>query len=406
MFCQYCGKKIEEGSRFCSGCGHELRSINNEDTVVLARPSPDQVKQEEGSEHTTAQQQVPAKGKSIWLLPLATAVLVAVVLGGYYAYEQYINRLVEQDRVQAENLALQGDLDKAEKLISNALNKRLRHKTLQADLAYVREGQEVQSELNEAWEHTKQQQFNQALSLIEQAEKKVSGKEGDFYKYLSQLINDKKAAVNIMQVKQEMNNKNSIEELAALLTKISSFKVKEAQEVAKVIKTKICQLIYTKANELLKKKDFAGALALVQQGLGYDSENQQLLSFQKTIEQQKAAFEQNEQMILEQAQLAAARENAINHTQAVEVLQCDGSVTAQGDFRVWGTVRNVATRPIYMVEIYYTVYDAAGNALTTDSTYVYPNYLNPRDQGSFDNTSYGLWQGNRVKINRITWYLG
>ncbi|OIQ61460.1 hypothetical protein MOTE_00230 [Moorella thermoacetica] len=58
MFCQYCGKKINEGSRFCSGCGHELRSNNNEDTLIQARLSLDQVKQEEGSEHTTAQRQV------------------------------------------------------------------------------------------------------------------------------------------------------------------------------------------------------------------------------------------------------------------------------------------------------------------------------------------------------------
>ncbi|WP_338833967.1 hypothetical protein MHLNE_03430 [Moorella humiferrea] len=398
MFCQYCGNKIKDGAIFCDRCGHKLALSKDEQLNS-------QVKQEESLESTTTELKIPAKSKSIWLLPLVTAVVVAFVLSGYYIYEKNISRLVEQKRMQAEDLALNGELDKAEKLISDALKRRPLHKTLQADLAYVREGKDIQSKLKEAWENAKKQQFNQALSLIEQTEKKVYGKEGDFYKYLSQQINDKKSAVNIMQVKQEMNNKNSIEELAALLTKISSFKVKEAQDVAEVIKSKICQLIYAKANELLKKKDFNGALALVKQGLDYDSENKQLLSFQQTIEQQKAAFEQKEQMVLEQALLAAAREEAINRTQAVEVVQCNGSVTDQGDFRVWGTVRNVATRPIYMVEIYYTIFDSNGNALTTDSTYVYPNYLNPQDQGNFDSTIYGLWQGNQVKINKITWYL-
>ncbi|KYH30569.1 FxLYD domain-containing protein [Neomoorella mulderi] len=403
MFCQYCGNKIKDGSIFCDCCGHKLASTK--DTISLGQQLCGQVKQEKSLESTTTELKTPAKSKSIWLLPLVTAIVVAVALSGYYIYEKNISRLVEQKRMQAEDLALNGELDTAEKLISDALKRRPLHKTLQADLAYVREGKDIQSKLNEAWENAKKQQFNQALSLIEQTEKKVYGKEGDFYKYLSQQINDKKSAVNIMQVKQEMNNKNSIEELAALLTKISSFNVKEAQDVAEVIKSKICQLIYAKANELLKKKDFNGALALVKQGLDYDSENKQLLSFQQTIEQQKAAFEQKEQMVLEQALLAAAREEAINRTQAVEVVQCNGSVTDQGDFRVWGTVRNVATRRIYMVEIYYTIFDSNGNALTTDSTYVYPNYLNPQDQGNFDSTIYGVWQGNQVKINKITWYL-
>lgn len=85
----------------------------------------------------------------------------------------------------------------------------------------------------------------------------------------------------------------------------------EAQEVIKVIKTKIGNLAYNGANELLEKKDFAGALALVQQGLSYDNENKQLLSFQKTIEQQESAFEQKERMIMEKARQVAAREDLI-----------------------------------------------------------------------------------------------
>ncbi|WP_196768292.1 hypothetical protein [Neomoorella thermoacetica] len=71
-------------------------------------------------------------------------------------------------------------------------------------------------------------------------------------------------------------------------------------------------------------------------------------------------------MILEQAQLAAARENAINHTQAVEVLQCDGSVTAQGDFRVWGTVCNVA-RAGYLNTLSVRIEDLRVVAVNQDS---------------------------------------
>ncbi|KUK11024.1 MAG: hypothetical protein XD50_0664 [Clostridia bacterium 41_269] len=399
MFCQYCGSEIKEGSSVCENCGKTLIPPVLDDEAIINQ------KQENSSETEASVLKEPFK-KNIWLLPLFTAILVAAVLSGYYFYEKNVDRLVEQKRVQAEELALKGELDAAEKLISDALKKRPLHKALQKDLSFIKEGKEILNKLNEAWEYAKKQQFEQALSLIEEAEKKIYGKAGDFFKYLSSRINDKKSAVTIMQVKQEMNDKNSVEELAALLTKVSTFKVKEAQEVAEAIKSKICQIIYAEANELLKKKDFDGALALVEKGLSYDSKNKQLLSFQQTIEQQKEAFEQREKMALEQALIAAAQEEIINTTQAVEVLEYSGSVTSLGDFKVWGTVKNIATRPIYMVEIYFTVYDSYGNALISDSAYVYPNYLNPREKGYFEGIIYGLWQGNKVKIDSITWYLG
>lgn len=129
-----------------------------------------------------------------------------------YVYEAYIDRRVEQTRIRAEELALQGNFDQAERLVNQALSKRPLHKTLQADLACIKEGREVRQKLNEAWEKSGQQQFNQALSLADQAEEIVSGRQGDFYQYLNQLISDKKAAICGMQVKQEMNNKNSIED--------------------------------------------------------------------------------------------------------------------------------------------------------------------------------------------------
>lgn len=36
-FCLYCGKEIEEGTRFCSQCGRDLSGLESENSIELGK---------------------------------------------------------------------------------------------------------------------------------------------------------------------------------------------------------------------------------------------------------------------------------------------------------------------------------------------------------------------------------
>jgi hypothetical protein len=69
-------------------------------------------------------------------------------------------------------------------------------------------------------------------------------------------------------------------------------------------------------------------------------------------------------------------------------------------------VKNVATKGITGITIYYTIFDENGEAIDTGDASVYPYELVPGAVGTFEDTYYGVHQENvSVEIDNITWYL-
>ncbi|MBC2578819.1 FxLYD domain-containing protein [Clostridium sp. DJ247] len=440
VFCYKCGTKLENDAIFCNNCGAKVKeNSNNEDlekdniqvfkegfTKNLIEKDETNVNQEDQTivmdkvivlpdykeennnvinTYESGQSIKQNRKKILWLIPLISLVAVAALNLGFYIYETRVTAKVENMRKQAEDLALAGKISEAATIIDKALALRPNNKTLEANKNFVKDGQSVEQHINNVEAFIKKQDYTKALNELDSARKAIANSNGAFYDVLKKNIESKKTGVTVLQIKSEMNNKNSIEELSALFAKISAYNVKEAKDTAEALKTKIGTVAYNNANEFLKKNDFSSAEAAIEDGLKYDASNKKLISFKSTITKHKEDFEKQEQNRIAQAMAAAAQEDKSNRTNAVQVVETNASVNQYGDLVVSGKVKNVATKPISSVQVYYTIYDANNKELGTDYAYVSPNYLNINDTGDFQNVQYGVPSGHHIKVTRMTWYL-
>ncbi|ARU60110.1 hypothetical protein CBW65_02835 [Tumebacillus avium] len=335
-----------------------------------------------------------------------TATLVAVLaVGGTFIYEKKVDASVTAYLKQGEALAMEGKFHEAIPVFEKGLSLRSEHRTLHADLEWAKQGQKIVDQLEAANEQLKQKQYGKAQSLIEQATKDAGALHAPLGEVIQKRVTHQKNTVTIAQVKHEMANKKTIEEVAPLLSKLQSIDDPSAKEATVEVQTKLVEVALAKASDYLKDKQFSSALSTVDQALSYDATNSKLLAYKKDVTKQQEEFEQQQQSRLEQAMLAAAKEDEKNRTNAVEVLSSNGSLSEWGGYSITGEVKNIATRMISMVEVFYSVYDASGQEIDQGSTYVYPFYLEPGEIGIFDSTVYGNEDGKSFKITNVTWYI-
>ncbi len=398
MFCVSCGTEMPSDSKYCPNCGQSIAEEKDKaapNTNVENKPI-DQV-----IDNSTA----PSSKGKFWLLPVITAVIALALPVGLYFYEVHVTNQVESARGQAEKLALQGKLEGALILVDQGLLRRPNNKPLQADKMFIQLGKKVDDYLITVDTLIQKQDYPKALDEVALAEKEIADNKGNFFDLLHTKIEDTKTGVTVLQIKKDMNSKSTIEELASLLTKVSAYNVQEAKDIAIVLKKRIGEIAYGQANDYLQKKDFTSAMAAIDNGLNYDSDDTKLVSFKLTVAKQQQDFQKSQEQRIQQAMIVAAQEGKNNRTNAVQILECNGAIDPYGDFLIGGKIKNTATRPITFVVIYYSVFDANNNALSSGSTYVYPNYLNPNDSGSFQTTEYGLVNAVSVKVTKTTWYL-
>jgi hypothetical protein len=388
MFCTKCGEALPPKSNFCGKCGSPVaqteagdakaKEIENRKTSSLIK---------------------------IWLLPFAALFIVAFGMLADYLYQNWVNQKVEALRISGEKLALEGKVAEGKAKIDQALALRPQLAILRNDEKLLEEALRVEQKINEAQTLTKQQKFADALLKVEQAQKELNGRSGPLYTVMMKQAKKQEEQTTLAQVRHDIPKKKGIEELAALLTKVSAFQGEEAAKTKKVITQKMADVAYAEAEKALKKKDFAQAMETIENVLTYDQQNKKLLSFQKTIKQKQKSFEQAEQKRLEMAMEAAAKEEMKNRTQAVDLVSLTSGVNESGNFVISGEVRNVATRPISFIRLYYSIFDANGNIVGESSTYVSPYYLDIGEAGYFEAIHYDDGLMNSVQITRVEWAL-
>ncbi|MCP2239462.1 FxLYD domain-containing protein [Thermoanaerobacterium thermosaccharolyticum] len=378
MYCKNCGYKIEDNLHICPYCGALVDNISKEAKTL---------------------------NKRYWLIPFSFAIMVAIAVTFYFFYEIGVNKKVEEIRAKAEDMALQGNFDTALNFAKKGLALRPNHKVLQQDLALINFGKTVYEKLETANKYADDKKFDLALKSISAVDKDLEGRSGEYFDMLSNLSKKYKTQVEVKQLYDDAKNKNTIDELADALSRLSYIDSPDAKNIDKLIRQKIANIAYSNANELLKDKQFNEALKVIEKAMQYDSSNAKLISFKKTIVDQKTAFENAEAQRMQQAMISAAKEDAMNRTNAVSVLNVKNYINGYGDFVIEGEIKNVATKPIYEVEIYYAIYDANGNTIGDGNTYVYPVYLSPLQKGSFSNIHYGLSNADHIKITGINWYI-
>lgn len=432
MFCYKCGTRVSSEALFCEKCGTNLKDNTKEENLndstiqvhnirqalkqniekdrvnalTLDKPNvniTDSNLNKEDNNKTCCK--IPFYKNINVVMPLLSAVITVSLTCTYYFYQVSISKSVEKNRITAENMALQGNISGAYPIIDKALSLRPNNETLKADKKFLQDGEIVNSHINVLDSYIKKKDYNKALNELDETSNLISDKAGAFYSLLNKNIDNKKMGITVLQIKNEMNNKSSIEDLAELLNKISNYNVKEASETAAELRKRISSIAYDTANEYLKKNDFTSALQTLNKGITYNPNDKKLINFKQIIISEKNSFEAAEQTRLQNAMASAAMEDKNNKTNAVEVTSTSTSVNKYGDFVIKGNIKNIATKPISSVQIYYTMYDSNNTELGSDSTYVYPNHLDINDTGQFENTEYGTSKGHHIKITNITWVL-
>lgn len=378
LYCDNCGSNVEPGMHFCSNCGYSL------DGSVI---------------HGVG------RSRKVIFIPLITAFITIIWLMGYYAIEMKISMSVDSMCHVAETEALSGNIDDAIKIIDKAINKRPNDITLNTDKKILKQGKNALAFLDSAEVYVKSGDYSKAESDVRKAEIEIEGISGDIFTKLNKIINDKKGMITVLKIKKDMNSAKSIEELIPLISQLDEFDTDESRDTSVQVRKQIGSIAYDKANEYLKVKDFNSALNIAEEGLQYDMGNDKLSSFKDTISKQKAIFEKVEKESTEQAMEAAAKEEDVNKTEALELLQNSGSFNSYGDYIIRGSVKNIATKPVSMAKVFYSIYNSQNNLISSSSTYIYPNYISPGETGNFESTEYGIPGGSYVKVFKITWIL-
>jgi tetratricopeptide (TPR) repeat protein len=430
MFCHQCGEKLADSSRFCSNCGekavHETQQSDNEissehsdldhshlpiDTTNQSdlAATMEQLPEEELSPTAQARSKRKNRGGMITKLPILIPIISFLLCGGgvsaYYVIETNTNEDVLALQQSAETAALNGDYTKAEKDLRAAKELRPAYAVLQQNLQTVNRAASYDAALVSISDHIKKQKFAEAETELTSLKIDVETEVDPLFDSFTELIAASEVTVTVGKVKQELSELTTVQDLAGKLNILTTLSTEEAAAVKDQIITKIVQITNENAEVHLQNKQYSDALASVNKGLEYSTDNETLLAFKEKIQQEQAAFEQAETERLERAMEAAAKEDLQNRTAAVDVTFFEAEVDEFGDLYLYGEVTNVATKDISQITIYYSVYDLEGEYLYDSWTSVYPYSIRPGEQGSFDDVVFYLYEDVNVEIDNITWYL-
>ncbi|WP_390292867.1 zinc-ribbon domain-containing protein [Virgibacillus kekensis] len=381
--CPHCGMKVKENEHFCIKCGKQLPqdlSERLEDQKVFNK---------------------------LWYIPIALLAVLLLSAGTYYVFLQQQTADAKSLYNKAEDLTMDGKYDEAEDLLHSALEQNKHFSQAEVALSYVQKAIQIENSLSEAKEALAQQKFQEALTLINEAEKELKNFNGDAVKPLISNITAHRNTVKIEELKYRLQQKPSIDDLKTLVWEAEAIKTDQGKEITADIRNQIVDYTFSKASEQLNDKQFADALLIVEDGLNYAPESEKLLSLQTTIEKEKIAFETAQRQRIEQAISSAEKERKLNENDAIELVSVDVSSDEQGKLVVKGKVKSVATIPINTILVEYSLLTKTGTEFLSNKVYVYPDTLYPDETGEFEFTHFDIDQKGKditIKVDKIKWY--
>jgi hypothetical protein len=347
-----------------------------------------------------------AKPKAItWLIPIVVLGVTMVSLILYYKYEMGINEQVTKWHAEANEKAITGKYVEAKQLIDTALIERPQNKALISDQIILTEAQNLQDQLTEAANELKTQKIDLGQKLLDKVTTSLKERTEPIFTPLHKELITNQTTLAVLKVKAEIETLDSVDKLVEKLDEINKIKGKEAEAIAKQIKNKLVDVSYKAAEVKLKKADFPKALQIVDYGLYHVPNSTKLSDYRKYIVEKREMFEQAEAKRIELAEQKAAEEALNNQTSAVQVIGINAVLDEYGDLKITGTIKNVATRPIYDVELTIDIYDLNGKYMNQVNVYVDPYYLDTNAVGNFTTTYNSAYSEANVTASHATWFL-
>lgn len=379
MYCPHCRHPLSEQDMFCPNCGQKI-----------GRGSIPQKRH---------------KHLLWWLMPF----FIILIAGGSLLYVYQQGQAQTDAAIEAfqagEQYADQGQYQKAKQKFKQAIKQRKHFPAAKNNLRVVNLAIQTKKQLKAAAQARQQENFNQALKLIDKASNHLEEYQGPLIKHLNKKVDQARLTTLISDLKSDLEDKNSISELSPLLARARSLQGKKANKLVKDIRKQIVEYAYKQANRKLQNHLYLQALSAVNSGLIYDPGNERLLQLKQTIQQKQAAYEQQQQQMMEQAAQVAEEERHHNRHNAIKLLKIKPTIDDYGDMTIKGTIKSVATVPISSVTVSYKLLDKKQKVIASNKVHVEPYIIYPGMTATFKYTHILKDKATSVRITGFSWYL-
>lgn len=382
-YCPYCGTVVKEDEEYCINCGKQLPSDSEK------------------------RHQSIKKFNRFWAIPMIVFFIITVSLVSFYfILENRSNKAMElYDK--AEAYILEENYDQAHKLLLDANKYKSSFREAEVALKFINHVLRIENELNEADKLKEKLEFQEALTIVNDAESTLKNYHGVASTQMINHINEYRNDIKIVQLKEQLDKEPNIDDLKSLLWDIEIIKTTEADTITANIKKQIVDYTFSKASETLNNKQFNDALLLVEDGLKYVADSEKLQSLKTTIDKEQTAFEIAEQQRIEQAINIAAEEHELNTLEAIKLDSVKLEKNDQENIVIKGEVSSVATIPINSILVDYSILNGQGKEVLTNKVFVFPDKLYPDEKGKFEFTHFDInkdLKDIKVEVNKITWY--
>ncbi len=381
-YCPYCGTPVKDEELFCIHCGKELPKDIGERNQNKKRWF-----------------------NKWWFLPIGSILLLLIVFIGLHFFQMSEEEKAIQAYEKGVELALNKDFSQAKQSFKEALDNRKNFKAATHNYQFMDIAISIDEMLNSAEVLMKEQSFQPGLTLIEDAENLLNNYDGELVDLLLHSIVELRNDIQTKELHYKLEQKPSIEELKILLWQAESIQTNEAKGLTNDIRNRIVDYTYSTANEFLQQNQYSDAIAIVNDGLRYATNNEKLESLKRTIEKEKVAFETEQEQRIQQAMDAAEQEQERNENDAIEIISIQSKLDEYGDLIVSGAIKSVATVPIYSISIEYNLLDENEDPVDTNTVFTYPDMLYPNEEGKFEFTHYGMKEELHAEIVKVQWFL-
>jgi tetratricopeptide (TPR) repeat protein len=291
----------------------------------------------------------------VWLIPAVTAVLIAAFVLILYSGAKSKDNKVEDLKLRAENAALEGNLDDASKLIAEALALNPDYPELKDDESILKKGDKISDALKKVDELIKQKNYKEALASLSKTDEEIKKDNEVFKKVFSKIVENKKAFINVMQLKDNASSMKSIEQLCPVYKSAAAINTPEALKVSEELKTKIEELAAANAKTALKSKDYDAELEELNLALRYVTGSKTLTDLKNDIQKKKNDYEANLKKISSGilSKEKEISEEDITATISQPLLDTNGQIS--------GKVVNNGAQNYYNVRVLLKIYDETGN---------------------------------------------
>ncbi len=379
--CGKCGEQVSEESRFCSHCGESLDEDANQSRLN--------------------------RRKNLWavLLPLIALLISSGALLFTYNYEKEINQEVLADKEKAVKLALDGKYMESEAILAEAVDKRPDFNAVRTELSSIRSALAMDSDLDKIDDYIDDNRLKDAKESLGTIQNQIINHNSKLSATLSPRTNELDSRITVKEISHEINQLDTIDNLAVKLDTLSGLNLEEAAKVREKISQKIVSLAVDKAEKAMDNKQYTDAVNVVDRGLQYVSNHEKLVKLKKRVIKEQTAFEQAEEERIKHAMQQAAKEDLKNKNDAVKILDVKLSNSEFGEIKVSGKVQSVATKIISSIKVKYDLVNNKDKVVKSSSSQIYPMYLNPGDKGNFEKVIYDVKGDLTVKVTDLEWYV-